>query len=506
MVRMTLAEAIERFGSDLIITATGAIAKKDRDGEVRVIFDATKGVLVNLTIRVRDQVKCPAASDAKAAMREMAREGAATVSLVYDISKAHRRVPILEAEWGRQACQVRGSAASTLKKRRRMKAATELAEATKLGAKLLEQPDSAWSARDFTAEQLSETVWLNTGGTFGVGSAGYWWGRAGAALIRLSHYLQGRRMLWILLYSDDCWASAQGAHADRDLLLHFLVLGVLGTPLAWHKLKGGERLEWIGYYLDLGRFQLGITEKRIQWAVRWIGDKCREGRVRLGEMREGLGRLQFVAGPLEHIRPFLGPIYGWVSAAPRYTRPQMPLMIRLILEFVAHELLLGNVVDCKAADSDMGEAFRLDAKAEGENVVIGGWRSSGSVRTKDAVWFAVSLNRRNAPWAFQKGEAFRTIASLELLGVLVGLMVLVPEASEVHDNSTGTIAVSCGTDNLGNTYLLDRGITTKYPLGVFHLTFRSKTDGVLGSLRRWEPSQTPFAQYSPYRASGSPNA
>ena len=236
--------------------------------------------------------------------------------------------------------------------------------------------------------------------------------------------------------------------------------------MAWHKLKGGDQLEWIGYFVDLGRFQLGITEKRVQWAVRWIEDKIREGRVRLGEMREGLGRLQFVAGPLDHLRPFLGPIYGWVAAAPRYTRPQMPLMIRLILEFIAFELRQGNVVDCRAADLDLGEVFRLDAKAEGDKVAIGGWRCDDVKRTKDAVWFAVSLSRKNAPWAFQKDEAFRTIASLELLGVLVGLMVLVPDAPAKGADLTGTISVSCGTDNLGNTFLLDRGITTKYPLGV----------------------------------------
>ena len=64
------------------------------------------------------------------------------------------------------------------------------------------------------------------------------------------------------------------------------------------------------------------------------------------------------------------------------------------------------------------------------------------------------------------GEAFRTIAALELLGALVGLMVLVPDAPAKGADLTGTISVSCGADNLGNTFLLDRGITTKYPLGV----------------------------------------
>ena len=31
--------------------------------------------------------------------------------LMYDIKKAHRRIPVLKSEWGRQACQVKGSAA-----------------------------------------------------------------------------------------------------------------------------------------------------------------------------------------------------------------------------------------------------------------------------------------------------------------------------------------------------------------------------------------------------------
>ena len=271
---------------------------------------------------------------------------------------------------------------------------------------------------DFTSEELDQTVWVNTVGTFGVGSAGYWWGRAGAALMRLSHYLQGNiRQLWLLLYSDDCWATASGEHRHRDLLLHLLVLGVLGTPLAWHKLHGGEVLEWIGYALDVSRFEIGVTEKRVQWAIRWIGDKVREGTVRLGELREGLGRLQFVAGPLEHLRPFLGPLYAWVSAGPRYARPRLPVMIRLILEFFAKELEVGGMTTCAEGEVDLGEVFRLDAKASNDAVAIGGWRCKGSTRTKDASWFAISLNQRNAPWAFSKGESFRTIASLELLGV-----------------------------------------------------------------------------------------
>ena len=40
---------------------------------------------------------------------------------------------------------------------------------------------------DFFREQLEEDIWLIKIGTLGMGSAGYWWGRAGAALLRLVH-------------------------------------------------------------------------------------------------------------------------------------------------------------------------------------------------------------------------------------------------------------------------------------------------------------------------------
>ena len=142
---------------------------------------------------------------------------------------------------------------------------------------------------------------------------------------------------------------------------------------------------------------------------------------------------------------------------------------------------------CRGSTTDLGELFRLDAKAEGEDVAVGGWLSRGVSRTWDAPWFAVKLNRRNAPWAFSRGEAFRTIASLELLGALIGLMVLGPKP--IYDKEfIATLLLTCGTDNRSNSFLLDRMITTKYPLGVvlMELAAQSQVRGV--SLRaRWIP-------------------
>lgn len=123
------------------------------------------------------------------------------------------------------------------------------------------------------------------------------------------------------------------------------------------------------------------------------------------------------------------------------------------------------MAECRARTKHLGEMFRLDAKAEGENVAIGGWRCREGRPTRESEWFATTLNRRNAPWAFARGEAFRTIASLELLGALVSVMVLLPVA-EIRTSTVGLATLSCGTDNQGNSYLLDKLMTTKFPLGV----------------------------------------
>ena len=93
---MTLEEALRRFGDRLSFPAIGAIAKRALD--VRVIFDATRSVLTNYTIRVRDHFRWFTAADIKAWLCEQAREGASHFALVYDIAQAHRQFQVLHAD------------------------------------------------------------------------------------------------------------------------------------------------------------------------------------------------------------------------------------------------------------------------------------------------------------------------------------------------------------------------------------------------------------------------
>ena len=196
MTNTTLRQAVKDYGENLSLAALGAIEKKGDGEEVRVIYDATHGVLTNFLVRVRDLVRIPTAADIRAVMVEIASERSSHFTLVYDVSHAHRRIPVEEAEWGRLGCQIEGTAAESYR--------TAVETHKTAGGGAGSPPFSLASVR-FTEKQLSEEVWLNTVGTFGVCSAGYWWGRAGALLVRLSHYLPPTflRQFWLLLYADD---------------------------------------------------------------------------------------------------------------------------------------------------------------------------------------------------------------------------------------------------------------------------------------------------------------
>jgi hypothetical protein len=139
------------------------------------------------------------------------------------------------------------------------------------------------------------------------------------------------------------------------------------------------------------------------------------------------------------------------------------------------------------------ERFRTDAKAEGDTVTVGGYQTGnaegGEIPQEEAKWFLLVLTRSSAPWAFAKGEPFRTIAALELLGSLLGIMLLLDPGEGQEGMHMGRLSVGALTDNSGNRFAVARMLTTKWPLVAFLAelsarTFCSKCRGCLVSRTR----------------------
>lgn len=70
-------------------------------------------------------------------------------------------------------------------------------------------------------------------------------------------------------------------------MMFFFTMVIVNIPISWRKVRGGEKTEWIGYMVDVGRFDMGISMARASWAASWVLDKATEGAVRLGSSEKG---------------------------------------------------------------------------------------------------------------------------------------------------------------------------------------------------------------------------
>ena len=229
--RLTEEEARERYESKLVVASLGAMvksgAKDTGDLKIRLLFDGTHGVPENRNIRVRDQDRAPAAPDLKRVLRQLANQAGPKFGFKVDVTDAHRLIPVKPCDWRMLACR----------------------------------------------SEKGKNVYVNA-------SAAYWWSRAATAAVRGAHYVLGPDLAsWLLLVAD-----------DFSVVLTILTfLRVMGFPLSWKKLAGGETLVWVGYELVLKNSSLGFSESRAQWLEGWYSRLLRDRSVQMQEFQEGLG-------------------------------------------------------------------------------------------------------------------------------------------------------------------------------------------------------------------------
>ena len=424
---MSEEEVKKEYSGRLAIAALGAVPKELGSSTVRVTHDGSFSVDVNRRIKVRDRMRFPMIDDAAAVLmqvEEEAREnrGLVRFSLIYDVSRAHKLVPVARKDWGLQAFRLPGSRAPG-------------------------------------------KVFLHTRGTFGISSAAYWWQRLAAVLVRTAHRLAGKELGSLhLLFADDGWLTAMGEFFWRRLLFWLFVLEIMEVPISYKKVRGGTTIQWIGYQLDVMKYEKGISASKVKWILEWIEKKRRDGGATGRELRSALGRFSFVAGALQHVRPFLGPLFAWSAAMAPATFSKFPEAVRSLLSLIEKEVARKPMSCPRRMPEVAREMFRVDAKAEKDLVVIGGWEVEGEGKTEVARWFSMELTRRNAPWAFLKGEPFRNIASLELMAVLVAIIFFGDNKNSWE--ARGSMRISGTTDNLGNCYVLQRLLSCKFPLSI----------------------------------------
>ena len=420
IVTMSMQEARSKFGDELQIAALGAVPKDQKWSDVRVVHDGTHGIQLNTRISQPNKMEFPQFDDLQAALGAF-REGAPVKRMLFafDIRSAHRLIPVQPSDWGLQAFQ-------------------------------LEDGDQ---------------VFCNTVGTFGVTTASFWWGRLASTLFRVFHrVLPAEALLYLLLFADDGLAMVGGDDYHKLVIALFLYLEIMEVPLSWKKTRGGLKAEWIGYTVDLEKWLIGISQKKVDWLRQWVKATNAEGRIMGRDFRAGIGRMGFLAGAIKGARPFLAPLYALAARVGNTSFVELHMAVRISLEFFADWVVQEPMKPPADPPGVAGEVFRVDAMGSDQGICIGGWETYGGSDPAVSRWFSVELTRKDAPWLYIRGEPHRTIAASELLAVTVAVIVFGPEAK--WRNKHGRLVLSGFTDNASNTYLVDKYLSVKFPVSM----------------------------------------
>ena len=103
--------------------------------------------------------------------------------------------------------------------------------------------------------------------------------------------------------------------------------------MSWKKSRGGLCYTWVGYELSLRDWTLGVSASRAGWIRSWYERTLKTRTVDTGELREVLGRIQFVYGALVYDRHFLAPLYTFLALHPPGVVKRLPLYALITVYF-----------------------------------------------------------------------------------------------------------------------------------------------------------------------------
>ena len=447
MVPSTESAIAEEFGPNkLLISAMGAIEKPN--GDIRPIHDGTHGVHLNGSIRVLDRLEVPGPDEILECVAISQETREAVFGISADISSAHRLVSIRRVDW------------------------------PKLGSR---------------ARSSDRVVWMNTVGTFGISSAAYWWSRlfgcVGRWVLRLMMSLWAMQMIYV----DDLHLVAAGPQKYLVIWMMIAALEAVGTPFAYHKFRGGLRIDFIGYHLSYDCWAAGLSQKRCEWVTDWIDRAEANGWMVLGRhFIELVGRLTFVGQVLRWMKPFLSPLHSWAAVLARGTVARMPLLVHVSLLYIRQQLRKGRrlLQPAMTQRPKAQQSFRTDAKCAEGLVVLGGWDLSAGHETSGAPWFCLKLLPGDAPWLFKEdGSSQWASTAAEFLGTMVALKAFGWLESGAQAREWTTL-IYAGTDNRANPQALRKGGSVTWPLMGLMMQMADSLIDIGGKLcLEWRPRE-----------------
>jgi hypothetical protein len=178
--------------------------------------------------------------------------------------------------------------------------------------------------RRFTLAAVGDHVYEFKVLVFGSGSAPTVWGRYAAFLGRSVMSVVGPDRFRAEVYVDDPVFVATGRPGEVlcQLTTALLWTAVLGFPVSWLKAEGGKSIRWIGAQVSVrpGSVEVSVPTDKVEELLTLINLTLEKPVVSRREMASLAGKLNFFAGLIPIMRPFLSTLWATLSTSTNEVR------------------------------------------------------------------------------------------------------------------------------------------------------------------------------------------
>ena len=192
--------------------------------------------------------------------------------------------------------------------------------------------------------------------------------------------------LFVLCFVDDLHLAVGGGTRWLTLWPFLVVMEMVNFPFSYHKFREVFQSDYVGFWMDYSRFEIGLSERRATWLVDFIKEmEHNDWLVNVKSFQEFHDRLGFLAQVLPWLRALLSPGYAVGKAATLW----VPELLALSCIFIKEKFAKGlRKIPCGLKELELGELFKTDAKCEPTHPPC----------------FSLTLTPTETPWLFRGPE------------------------------------------------------------------------------------------------------
>ena len=237
-----------------------------------------------------------------------------------------------------------------------------------------------------------------------------------------------------------------------------LLLETVGLPIAYHKLYLDDDTTWVGFQVTITTDRVDLTDDK-KTDLQALATPLTKGTaVKTTTLAKYTHKLSWGVQVLERLRAFLAPLHAHLKGLKDTDITTPPALVIYCIKYIQQHINTAPPTPIEFRKRIPGQVA-TDAGATTEGAGVGGWFGHDTTNRWNVHWFMVPVTHNTHAWAYDEKDPQRLIASLELLGDIYYTDMI----GQMCPGHAGTHVATATTDNQGNSYIINKHYTNKYP-------------------------------------------